>query len=297
MEHTSWDHSFPCSIIQPPDKTSPINITVGLLLHTSRDIEQHIYYDHQTVDCKYIWKCHHCVKHFDSDDKIREHLNFLKNAAIAEISETTTLFPIVKTVLPDKMLLKLAKRDNPYNSLLNADSEELFHLGLEASVLKKRLYLEREPRIWERDYVKFLKDTDDVDISNTEDFPHSLQKLNTHPMDIQPALSTSWSENAPIAITTDDIMKRISQDQWQAMANQLHLNNKMIEGVTDTIHFQCGLLQSIPSEQLTESEHHHLEKLLKSRDLPPEFKQLHKASTKEVGSRLDDLTLGSKRKY
>ena len=195
------------------------------------------------------------------------------------------------------MLLKLAKTDDSYNSLLNTDSKDLFQLGLEASILKKRLYLEREPRIWEQDYVKFLKDSDDALISDTEDFPHALGTPGTHPMDFQPALSACWTENVPIACPSDDTKTRISQEQWHAMAKQLHMNSRMIEVVTDTIHFQCGLLQSLPPHELTDSEHHQLEKLLQTRDLPSEFKQLHKANTKEVGRRIDDLTLGSKKKY
>jgi len=290
MEHTTCEHPFPCSIIQPPSKASVISITVECLndkklFRTSRDVEQHICYDHQTVKSKIVWKCHHCDKHFDSDRKIRDHLDFLKNSITAKTSESVSLFPMVDTVLPNKMLLKLATRDDAYNSLLNADSEELFHFGFEASLLKKRLFLEREPSFWERDYVKF------------QDIPHKLQQLPDDAMDIQPASCASWSENVPIAITADTEMKRISKDKWQAMSTQIQMNNKIIEGVTNTMHFQCGLLQSVPSDQLTASEHHHLERLLHARDIPPEFRQLHKAGTKEVGRRLDDFILGTKRKY
>jgi len=59
MEHTDWDHTFPSTISTPPDKTSLLHITVecfhdGLQLHTSRNVEQHIYNDHQIPQCKYI---------------------------------------------------------------------------------------------------------------------------------------------------------------------------------------------------------------------------------------------------
>ena len=143
-------------------------------------------------------------------------------------------------------------------------SDDLFKFGLEANILKKRLLLEREPKFWEKDYVKFLKDVCHTDVSDSEDAleKYSISKSADLPMDTGIQHSVNYSENMPIAITADDGSIRVSREQWQAMATQLHLNTKMIEGVTDTIHFQCGLLQSMPSEKLSMSEHHHLERLL-----------------------------------
>jgi len=302
MELTAWDHTFPTSIIQPPDKSSVISIhteclTDNVQLYSSRQAEQHICYEHQMKNGKILWKCHHCDKNFDSDKDIRDHLDFLKNSFKGKLSEKYPTFPAVHTVLPDKILLKLANSDAMHNSLLNANSDELFQFGLEASILKKRLLLDREPRFWEKDYVRFLKDTCHADISDTEDILEEIPKPNDIPMDTGTNYSAICSENVPITITTDDELIGVPREQWLAMATQLHLNTKMIEGVTDTIHFQCGLLKSIPSENLSMSEHHHLERLLHTRDLPPEFRQLHKGGTKDVGRRFDDLVLGNKKKY
>ena len=242
---------------------------------------------------------HHCDKNFDTDAKVYDHLNFLKTSSKGKLSEKVPTFPTVHTVLPDKMLLKLANSDAMHNSLLNANSDDLFKFGLEANILKKRLLLEREPKFWEKDYVNFLKDICHTDISDSEDAleKYSIPKSADLPMDMGIQHSVNYSENIPIAITAEDGSTRVSKEQWQALATQLHLNTKLIEGVTDTIHFQCGLLQSMPSEKLSMSEHHHLERLLHTRDVPPEFRQLHKVGTRDVGRRFDDFVLGNKKKY
>ena len=194
MEHSAWEHSFPTSIVQPPDKSSVISIHIECLtdnvqLYSSRQAEQHICYEHQMANGKILWKCHHCDKNFNSDKKIRDHLNFLKNSFQGKVLEKAATFPTVHTVLPDKMLLKLANSDAMHNSLLNANSVELFQFGLEASILKKRLLLEREPRFWEKDYVRFLRDTCHADILDTEDTLEEIPKTNDIPMDTEINLS------------------------------------------------------------------------------------------------------------
>jgi len=302
MEFTVWDHTFPTSIIQPPDKSSVISVHTECLIdkiqfYSSRQTEQHICYEHQMKNKKFFWKCHHCDKNFDSDQHMRDHLDFLKNSFKGKPSEKCPTFPAVHTVLPDKMLLKLANSDAMHNSLLNASSDELFQFGLEASILKKRLLLEREPRFWEKDYVRFLRDTCHADISDTDDTREEISKTNDIPMDTEINYLATCYENVPITVTSDDDLTKVPKEQWQAMATQLHLNAKLIEGVTDTIHFQCGLLQSMPSEKLSISEHNHLERLLHTRDVPPEFRQLHKVGTRDVGRRFDDFVLGNKKKY
>jgi len=83
------------------------------------------------------------------------------------------LFPTVHTVLPNNALLRLATIDDDYSSMLNATDRDVFQLGFDTSILKKRLYLEMETTVWQKDYVKFLKETDSSltsESGNTTDF-------------------------------------------------------------------------------------------------------------------------------
>jgi len=219
------------------------------------------------------------------------------------------LFPEVEHTPPNNTLLKLVKRpqgesENNYNTLLNVTDKDLFDLGFEARILRKRLFMEMEQQQWKKDYVKFLKETDEILAPLSEGataFTHGMPIPGADALAFQSTILPDDdlykpASEMPIVCPVDNTKTRVPMSKWDGLARQLSINNRIVEGLQDTLHFQCGLLQSLPSDALTESEHCQLEQLIRNRDVPSEFKQLHKASTKEVGKRMDDLALGGKKK-
>ena len=105
----------------------------------------------------------------------------------------------------------------------------------------------------------------------------------------------SVSENLPIVCPVDPKKIRVSEEKWEDVARQIAVCEKLEEGLEDTLSFQCGLLQAVPPESLTDSEHHQLERLIRAGDVPPSFNKMHVATTRDIAQKMKELVAEGKK--
>ena len=157
MDNSTWERPFPTSMKLPPGKSTLLKFIVNCLTHgqnfeTVQQVESHMMTDNRNLKWLSAWKCGHCLEIFARDGRMLQHLDSGKvreaktaNPRFASSQgDEEFLFPEKEFSKPNNALISLANKNSKYNALTNAHVRYIFNFGLDARLLRKRLYLEQE---------------------------------------------------------------------------------------------------------------------------------------------------------